>query len=96
MFMNFMPMFAATDAATSESHGTAKGSGLTEFPGEEPTDKEVSDWLDLNLPILRQVYGALLRGETPSHLKQFQGGADDLTGYTAIDLTERATHRHAR
>ena len=82
MLMNFMPMFAATDAAAPTGNGSTKSSGLTEFPGEEPTDKEISDWLELNLPILRQVYGALMRGETPSHLKQYQGGADDLVGTT--------------
>ena len=70
MTFNILPLlsaFAATDAPTSDR--TKRSNGLsTDFPGEEPSAKELGDWLDENGPPLRTTFGALLRGETPTHL----------------------------
>ena len=55
-----------------------------DFPGEQPSDKELSDWLDAVLPTVRQTHGAILNGDTPSHLVELTLGPDDLTGYTRI------------
>ena len=81
----FLQVFAMTDAATASingSSGSTASSELPDFPGEHPTDKDLSDWLDTVMPRLRRLYGALLRGETPQHLLQYENGADDLSGYT--------------
>ena len=44
---DLLPVFAATDAAAT----TAERNGrFSEFPDEEPTVKQMSDWLDVNLP----------------------------------------------
>ena len=78
-------MFAATDATTA-----TPDADCSDFPGEHPTDKDLSDWLDSVLPKLRRAYGALMRGETPQHLLQYEGGADDLTGLERIDTAAPA------
>ena len=77
--LDLLSVFAATSAAGNPagSNGGADGSEL-EFPGEQPTDKELSDWLDAVGPGIRRIYGAALRGDTPSHLVKLQHGADDL------------------
>ena len=80
-------VFAATDATTANSGGSNADSDLSDFPGEHPSDKDLTDWLDAVLPKLRRAYGALMRGETPQHLLQYEGGADDLTGLDRIDTT---------
>ena len=80
MFSSLLPIFAAVGDATAASSGP-RTNALPEFPGEYPTDKELSDYLDNVLPVLRTVYGAILRGQTPAHLTQFESGADDLTGF---------------
>jgi hypothetical protein len=54
------------------------------FPGEYPTDKDLTDWLEVVLPALRLSYGAIMRGSTPSHLVHLEHGADDLSGYTVL------------
>ena len=83
MLPHILPAFAAiSDAATSAS--SSRATSLLEFPGELPTDKELSDWLDNVLPTMRSVFGAVIRGQTPAHLSQFESGADDLTGYVQI------------
>ena len=83
----FFQVFAATDATTSGIGGSHAESELSDFPGEHPSDKDLTDWLDAVLPKLRRAYGAILRGETPQHLLQYEGGADDLTGLRRIDAT---------
>ena len=60
MFMNFAPVYSATDSAMTGGNGKV-GGNLTEFPAEQPSEKELSDWLDANLPLLRQAFGAALR-----------------------------------
>ena len=55
-----------------------------DFPGEQPSDKELSDWLDAVLSTVRQTHGVILNGDTPSHLVELTLGPDDLTGYTRI------------
>ena len=81
--LDLLSVFAATSAAgnPSNSNNGADGSDL-EFPGEQPTDKQLSDWLDAIGPGIRRIYGAALSGDTPSHLIKLQHGADDLTGFT--------------
>ena len=83
MFAHLLPVFAAMDGVSS-SDGKTSSNGIAEYPDEEPTDKELGDWLDDVSPPIRARFGALLRGETPVHLKQFEGGADDLTGFTLL------------
>ena len=43
MFGSLLPIFAATDAATDRSSDGKQPSGLTVFPGEEPSDEEMRD-----------------------------------------------------
>ena len=83
MFAHLLPVFAAMDGVSSND-GKTSSNGIAEYPDEEPTDKELGDWLDAVSPLIRARFGALLRGETPVHLKQFEGGADDLTDYTLL------------
>ena len=63
--------------------GKQRQNGIDEFPDENPTDKQMADWLDANEPIITSAYGAALRGEVPIHLKLFTVD-DDLTGYTEL------------
>ena len=81
----FLQVFAATDATALGLNGSNAESDFSDFPGEHPSDKDLSDWLDAVLPKLCRAYGALLRGETPQNLLQYEGGADDLTGLVRID-----------
>ena len=77
MFANLLPVFAAMDGVGSPD-GKTSSNGIAEYPDEEPTDKELSDWLDEVSPPIRARFGALLRGETPpstSNYKQFEEGA---------------------
>ena len=83
MFANFIPVLAATDAAVPEDHGKQR-SGVTPFPSEAPSDDELREWLKYNVPILKQLYGAAIRDQTPSHLVQFEQGADDLSDFVRI------------
>jgi hypothetical protein len=87
MLGNFFPVMAAMDAPAKDDGQTRTSNGLYEFPGEQPTDKEISDWLDDTLPLLRQQFGALMRGETPARLQHLRHGADDLTGFTPVSTT---------
>ena len=48
---------AATDAPTAERKERA--GGLSEFPNEEPSEKELDDWLKDNGPVLRKAHGAV-------------------------------------
>ena len=83
MFANFLPVLVAMDAAAPKN-GPAHASGMEDFPDEEPTDKALGDWLDSVSPSIKVTFGAVLRGDTPGHLKHLQGGADDLTGFTVL------------
>ena len=60
------PMLAATPAPTDNRDGGADKE--SDFPGEQPSDKELSDWLDAVLPSVRQSFSAVLNGDVPSHL----------------------------
>ena len=42
----FFQVFAATDATTSGIGGSHAESELSDFPGEHPSDKDLTDWLD--------------------------------------------------
>ena len=94
MFAHLLPVFAAMDGAGSPD-GRTSINGIAEYPDEEPTDKELSDWLDEVSPPIRARFGALLRGETPVHLKQYEGGADDLSEYTLIPAGTTLDVRYA-
>ena len=67
-----LPIFSATSVAALNANDLTS----TKFPAEFPTDKELADWLDVILPSLRAQYGAVMRGQTPAHLVQFENGAD--------------------
>ena len=72
--------FAATDAPAERPK---RSSGLSDFPTEEPSEKELDEWLNENGPHVRQTHGAILRGETPPNLVHYDY-QDDLTGFTEI------------
>ena len=76
---NALPLLAATSAAKTEDGGPKHG--VPEFPGEQPSDKQLADWLDQSLPIFRQVFGAVMRGDTPAQFIELMHGPDDLTGH---------------
>ena len=81
---SLLPLFtamAATDAPTASR--AKENDGITEFPSEEPSEKELTDWLNRNRPVLTKTHGALLRGETPADLVRYDR-QDDLTGFTEI------------
>ena len=72
---------AATDAPTASR--AKENDGITEFPSEEPSEKELTDWLNRNRPVLTKTHGALLRGETPADLVRYDR-QHDLTGFTEM------------
>ena len=86
----FLPVLAATDAASAGGDDGGSRSGVSAFPCEEPSDEELREWLKRNLPLLRQSYGAAFRNVTPSHLVKYECGADDLSDYTRIAVGSAA------
>ena len=88
---DLLPVFAATDAASA----TAERNGrFSEFPDKEPTVKQMSDWLDVNLPVITKAHGELMRGALPRALIQLKAEADTgLTDYqtVAVDTTNAKT-----
>ena len=74
---------AATDAPTAERKERA--GGLSEFPNEEPSEKELDDWLKDNGPVLRKAHGALMRGETPPELVKYDR-LDELNAAFKIEV----------
>ena len=86
--INFLPVLAATSAAKTDDNGPKNG--VPEFPGEQPSDRELSDWLDVSLPIIRLVYGAVLRGDTPANLLKLKHGPDDLSDFVRIAVGSAA------
>ena len=80
---SLMPILSAFAATDAPGERTKRTFGCTDFPSEEPSEKELDDWLNENGPVVRQTHGALLRGETPPSLVHldFQ---DDLTGITEL------------
>ena len=88
---DLLPVFAATDAAAASAERNGK---FTEFPDEEPTVKQMNDWLEVNLPVITKSHGELMRGALPPALIQLKAEADaDLTDYVpvAIDTTTAKT-----
>ena len=90
---NLLSVFAATAAAGDTKDGANGAGATTEFPGEQPSDKELADWLDAVGPMIRQRFGAVLRGHTPAHLVELEHGPDDLTGYTRLTANPRVRTR---
>ena len=76
----FLTAFAATGAPIDR---TKRSNGLSDFPAEEPSEKDLDDWLNENGPHVRQTHGAILRGETPPNLVHYDY-QDDLTGFAEI------------
>ena len=62
---DLLPVFAATDAASTSVERNGR---FTEFPDEEPTVKQMSDWLDVNLPVITKAHGEMMRGALPPAL----------------------------
>ena len=54
---DLLPVFAATDAAAASAERNGK---FTEFPDEEPTVKQMNDWLEVNLPVITKSHGELM------------------------------------
>ena len=74
---------------TGSSVATTTAS-LPKFPSEEPTKKELSEWLDASCAILsRTGHGPAIRGETPPgfHQLKFQMAMPDIP---ALPADERA------
>ena len=75
---------------------------LLSFPCEEPSEKELTDWIDGAKPMLRRAgYGPILRRETPPallHLKGSEVVPDALTveEATAAGAVESAKHERVR
>ena len=86
---DLLPVFAATDAAAT----TAERNGrFSEFPDEEPTVKQMSDWLDVNLPVITKTHGEMMRGALPPALIQLKAEADtDLSDYQEVTV-DKSTH----
>ena len=81
---DLLPVFAATDAAAASAERNGK---FTEFPDEEPTVKQMNDWLEVNLPVITKSHGELMRGALPPALIQLKAEADaDLTDYVAVTI----------
>ena len=93
---DLLPVFAATDAAAT----TAERNGrFSEFPDEEPTVKQMSDWLDVNLPVITKTHGEMMRGALPPTLIQLKAEADtDLSDYrpVAVDTSTAKTEMDCR
>ena len=69
---DLLPVFAATDAAAASAERNGK---FTEFPDEEPTVKQMNDWLEVNLPVITKSHGELVRGAFPPALIQLKSGS---------------------
>ena len=83
---DLLPVFAATDAAAASAERNGK---FTEFPDEEPTVKQMNDWLEVNLPVITKSHGELMRGALPPALIQLKAEADaDLTDYVPVPRRE--------
>ena len=81
---DLLPVFAATDAAAASAERNGK---FTEFPDEEPTVKQMNDWLEVNLPVITKSHGELMRGALPPALIQLKAEADaDLTDYVPVTV----------
>ena len=79
-----LAMAASSAGGVTQEDGSSGKSALRFFPGEEPSNKEVGDWLDDDsLPKIRLVFGALLRNETPTHLQVYKT-LDDMTGFEIV------------
>ena len=59
----------STGAIGAAMSTAANGLRLAEFPGEEPSEKELFDWIKETMPMLRRAgYGPILRREIPPTL----------------------------
>ena len=62
--------FEATDTAITEK--VSASSDLSAFPGENPSEMELEEWVLKVMPKLKRTYGALLRKETPRNMIKVQ------------------------
>jgi hypothetical protein len=87
----------AIGSAVNSSIGT-----LLPFPCEEPSEKELKDWIDGAKPMLRRAgYGPILRRETPPALLHLKGSdivppALTVEEETAAGAVESAKHERVR
>ena len=84
MSINFA--FGADASGVVSNDKSSVGSGLSSiplFPGEEPSEKELSDWLEIVLPALKRAgYSHILRHQTPPayiHLEERDDVPADLS-----------------
>ena len=83
---DLLPVFAATDAASA----TAERNGrFSEFPDKEPTVKQMSDWLDVNLPVITKAHGEMMRGALPPALSTRTDSAKGGGGHGSDGLSGR-------
>ena len=67
-------LFAADATGAIGSSVTSSIGALPAFPCEEPSEKELKDWIDGSKPMLRRAgYGPILRRETPPALLHLKG-----------------------
>ncbi len=56
---SLMPILSAFAATDAPGERTKRTFGCTDFPSEEPSQKELDDWLNENGPVVRQTHGLL-------------------------------------
>ena len=80
---------AITDSFNASNVSTV--ASLPKFPSEEPSKKDLDDWLDVAGAVLtRAGYGSAMRDETPPHLIHLSH-SKDMAPITPLTATEEAT-----
>ena len=77
-------------ASTAHASHSAKVQ-LTQWPGEEPTSKEVHDFVEKNEPLLRAQVAVDLCGRTPAGLMHLEDRFVDMTGVARVTGTYAET-----
>ena len=86
---DLLPVFAATDAAAASAERNGK---FTEFPDEEPTVKQMNDWLEVNLPVITKSHGELMRVQVRSPAAAREA---ELAGSSGVSRVARRARRLA-
>jgi hypothetical protein len=105
MLDEYSSAYGATDSYSNVSSEKAFKTELSVFPAQDPPESVLKEWIEQNDSIVRQEFGPLLRGETPTQLIRIKDAADadlsdlsevavptDADAKTRIDLTR---HNHA-
>ena len=82
--------FEATDTAITEK--VSASSDLSAFPGENPSEMELEEWVLKVTPKLKRTYGALLRKEIPRNLIKVQKQAGMKMISELTDKPENVSH----